>query len=370
MNAEEVIKEAAREIVSSGRLIETESVESEAFDAGDANALVSGDVNGGANIRGKESLVVEGSLIGKPNEPCQVEFRGDVVVKGRVEHASIIGRKIQIGGEGKNCRLTAQKDIEIGSTLTNSRTLSGDFTPINNSYEKLKEHIKRKEEGREQLERELHIAERTLDKHLKTTHAGLDMNAGRMIQRRRNRVKIDLQPLYQLVGDRTEDELDTALLEFFNKGIAGLLTKANKGYIGSNSMRQKVFLQLIHSLRTQFTATRSLDRYDRELDAHRSACDELLESLRNQSATPVTVHGEVAPDVEMWFVRAAVEEFDDGEVTINSERASLKVTANGSNPHVVRVGLKGESEELEPDRHDLSNVTLQLEEDQVVWTRI
>ena len=144
------IQLAGQEILSSGSLVQTEtlSLESPTFEGGRSDILVNGDVTAGAAVKGTQSLVVKGSLIGSERWPCRIEVDGDVVVFGDVKYAHVTGRSIRIGADARHCRLTAQRGLEVGKDLSNARIAVGEFDSENRKIEEAKQKIlQTKQEG-------------------------------------------------------------------------------------------------------------------------------------------------------------------------------------------------------------------------------
>ena len=73
------------------------------------------------------------------------------------------------------------------------------------------------------------------------TRISSDFNIGEIIRRIGNRLEIDLAPFYRTVGDKSPTEMDRALLEFFAKAVAGLLARANVGFIVAGPNNRKDF---------------------------------------------------------------------------------------------------------------------------------
>ncbi len=364
------IQSAAQEILSAGRIVETETltVDSGPLDAGDSNALVSGDVTAGAVVRGRQSLLVEGSLVGEADRPCRIEVEGDVVVIGEVRHARITGRGIWIGTKARHCRLTAQQDIEIGGDLFDARIVAGELDLGKRKIEERKQNLAKAQREREFIEQQLRIEERRVDKLLKVTRVVLDFSIGQIVQRKRNRVKVDLRPFYKVVGEKTEEEIDRALLEFFAKAVVGLLTKANRGYIGGSPNRQKVFRSVVRSLHDLFFLTRKSDRQSNQIAPGEAELNALIDALSNQTSA-VYVRGAVLPDIDLQFVLPDVEWLEEGEVSIGMQtaRLTLRPGADADQREVIRLDTSGEDTVLSPNPEELQGISIRVHEGRVVW---
>ena len=99
------------------------------------------------------------------------------------------------------------------------------------------------------LAKQLALDEMRLHKQCARTRAGLNFHAAEIVLHEHDRIRVDLSKFYRHVEDKGEEEVTAALKEFFAKGIIGLLSKTNRAYITANSAHEKVFVQLIQSLR-------------------------------------------------------------------------------------------------------------------------
>ena len=367
------VQSAAQKILSAGRLVETETLtaHNEQLDAGDSNALISGDVTAGAVVRGLRSLLVEGSLIGEANRPCRIEAGGDVVVVGEVKHAQLTGRSIHIGGGARDCRLTASRDIEVGGDLTDARIVAGEFDSEKRKIEELKQKIHRAQQEGKFVEQRLKLDQKRMHKQLSTTRFTLDFNIGQIIQRRRNQIRIDLRPFYRVVGEKTDDEIDRALLEFFAKAVVGLMTRTNRHLLRENQNRQKVFKGVIKSLHDLFFLTRKFDNH-----AHRMAGDEAelnkrIDALSSQTGV-VHVQGAVLPGVDLHFVLPDVERLEDGEISIGTWIARLRVRhgADANQRKIVQIDTNGEDSVLNLSPEELQGISIRLHNGQILREQI
>lgn len=57
---------------------------------------------------------------------------------------------------------------------------------------------------------------------------------------------------YESLGEDPTARQEQALMEFFSRGVVGTLSRANRKYLANNLAREKVFLQLLKSLRELF----------------------------------------------------------------------------------------------------------------------
>jgi hypothetical protein len=363
------IESAVAMILSTGKVVETETLAAEhgALIAGEAHAVIDGDAGPGATVRGEQGLLVRGSIQGLARMPCRVEVKGDVVITGRAENSNIVGRSIRIGRDARACRLTALEGVEIGDDASDLTISVGEFEEERIKVENLKARISQANLDRDYADRQVRLEERRMDRALETTKVALDFTLGQIIQRRRNRVALDLAPFYRMVGEKGEAEMEAALLEFFSRGVIGLLTRTNRDYIGKNPNRQKIFLGVIRNLRELFSLTLKLDqqtaRMARESENHRQA----LEALESRTGA-VYVRGTLTPRADVQLVRADVKRPEEQEPIILKETARLTLEP-GANPEEVAAiltAVNGAESVLTSNPGEWRGVKLSLQEGSVV----
>ena len=117
------IQPAIDAIATAGDLIEMKTPltpERQVFDVGDSNALVQGNVDRDLTIKGNQSLLLQGSVAGKPDAPCRIEVNGDVVVTGAVRQTHNHSANIHMAGLVEHSHLIASGDIVIGANVVRS----------------------------------------------------------------------------------------------------------------------------------------------------------------------------------------------------------------------------------------------------------
>ena len=75
---------------------------------------------------------------------------------------------------------------------------------------------------------------------------------GKVIRHRNGRLWVELTMFYESLGEDPTARQEQALMEFFSRGVVGTLSRANRKYLANNLAREKVFLQLLKSLRELF----------------------------------------------------------------------------------------------------------------------
>ena len=338
------------------------------FDAGDSNGLFDGDVPCGVTIKGEGSLLVQGSVVGVDGNLCRIEMKDSVVITGNVHHAQISSRNIYIGGEARHTFLAASGDIKIGADLKFSRLVVRDYEVYKNKIEELRHKLSQTAEERLTFDRQVHQEERRMDKACHATHIPLNFNVGRIIRHQNDRVQIDLSSFYESIVKQPVDKLELALLEFFAKGIIGVLARSNRKYIVDNPAREKVFLQLLKNLRELFLATAKRDRLVQQITLDEEEIDRLVENL-HQPESVLYIQGALLPEIEVEFPLPRVNRQETGEISFVHQGASLRVREGPDADHreLLLHDIGGERSTRQLNNSDLQNLSLHLREGQVVW---
>ena len=369
------IQSAAQEILSSGSLVETEtlSLESPTVEGGSSNILINGNVTAGAAVRGTQSLLVKGSLIGSERWPCRIEVDGDVVVFGDVKYAHVTGRSIRIGADARHCRLTAQRGLEVGKDLSNARIEVGEFDSENRKIEEAKQKILQTKQEGELIERQLRRDEKSMHKKFSSTHFDLNFSAGGIIEHMRSGIVINLQRFYKVVGERSDKEIDQALLEFFAKSVVGFLVRSNHRILKTSKGRQKAFKNVIRSLHDLFFLTREFDKQSSRIAQCEAGIDNLIDALSSQTS-PVYVRGAMTPGIDLSFVLPEIERLEDEDEKVFIGRGTVKLTARpGKDAHLCEVTCSdtgGQDTVSNPGSEELQGILIQVHEGRAVWEPI
>ena len=334
------IQPAIDAIAGSGDLVATRGLSEDRnlFDAEGSNGLFDGDVPSGVTLRGERAFLVQGSLLGDSGGPCRIAGRGDVVITGQVAHAHIRGDNIHIAGEVQHAQLEATGDICLGAGLTHSHLIAGQYEDTRHRIEELRREVVQATEERDSLLRQVAQDEKRIDKSSRTTRTPLDLSVGRIVQHEKGKVRIDLSSFYESVGQSSENMIDLALNALFARGIVGVLSRANRRYITENPAREKVFLQLLRSLRELFMLVARRDQTSRQIGSRQEEIDGLVRELAPEDRR-ITVLGELVPDVRLEFLLPQVERMEDGDVSFIHQLASAQLQA-GPDPGKRTVLLK------------------------------
>lgn len=363
----------ARGLLRTGRLIETEGLAagSPAFDAGEANGLVTGSLSEGTVARGGQSLLIQGQVAGTEGRACTVQARDRVVIQGDVADAAISGREILIAGSARRCRLAAGVYLAITGDLEACRLAVGGFDEQRRQIEAANLKAQQAAQARVLLEQRLKVEEKRVDKVFRSTRFVCEFNLGQLIRRRSDRIQINLHPFYQVIGGRTGTEIDDALGEFFSRAVIGRLAHANKGYLQTNPNHEKVFTRVLGDLRGLFLLTRQLDRCTDERDAATEAVRQAVDTLRQQDPV-VLLQGKISAGLDLQFVLPQVELPKGGQVSFGSVVVRMTVGAEAGTdgcPIKLIVPDGGESTaQVQPE--DLSRLRFRVQDGQVVWEHL
>jgi hypothetical protein len=367
------IDTAAQGILHAGRLVEMGELApgSPAFDAGDSNGLVLGDVHEGCTVRGSQALVIEGSLLGTGLRPCTVQAEGDVVIRADVQYAQITGRSIRIGGEARYCRFSAIDGVEIGADLSEARVVAGVFETRKHQLEILQQRTLQAGRERALCEQRLRAEERRIDKLFKSTRFTCENTLSQIIRPRSDRIQINLRPFYQAVGQRPEDELDQALLQFYARAVIGRLALENKVHLKDNPSRQKAFIRVLQKFRGLFELTRRFDRYSTQIEGYTRDISATIESLCHQ-VPALHVRGTVIPELELSFMLPELERAEDGRVTLVAHAARLHLTAGvePGNVQVKQVTRNGEETVQSVLADELCGTVIRVNEGQIECPKV
>jgi hypothetical protein len=371
MNERFNIESAGESILNGGRLVEisAEVPAGRTFDAGDANAVVAGArLPGGAGVKGRRSLLVEGSLQGEAQGRCRIEVDGDVVVTGGVAHADLTGRSIRIGGDARECRLAACNDITVCGDMADARVMAGRVEPAKRQIEALRQQVVVGTRQQAFAERQVTIEGKRVEKMIRGASSGIDFNVGKIVQCRRKRISVDLAPFYRATGAKDEEAVISALKEFYAKAVVGVLTKKNRAYIAQSTNRRTIFTSMVRSLYDLFMLTYKRDRELAQLAGQKAEAEELAEVLRNRTVA-VYVKGYLMPKLDIQIVLPHVEAMEDGEISIGMDTVKMQVGPGPDDAHleVVLVDKEGEGATSRPEAGELQGLAISAVDGKAAW---
>jgi hypothetical protein len=282
------------------------------FDGGDRDVLVQRALSDILRIRGQDSLVVQGDVIGEADRPLSIEMQGDVIVTGMVRYAQIRASRCFVAGDVHRVKITTARSTTIGGMVHGSQFVSGNYEETRRTIESLRMSRRHGAVELESLSRRVTTEEKRLERSYAALRIPLDFNVGRVVQHTEGGVHICLDAFYASVDGRPAQEVDRALNEFFTRGMIGVITRQNRKNLVNYPAREKVFLQLITSLRAIFQDVLRRDNLSRSLDDMSSRLQQQMDALEERRA--FVEMGGVAGNTEMEFILAQVVPLlrDDG----------------------------------------------------------
>ncbi|MGA1195950.1 MAG: hypothetical protein ACO36I_05555 [Candidatus Latescibacterota bacterium] len=301
------------------------------LDLYEGTLMVLGDGGPGSVVRGIGNVVINGSLLGNSRMPIRIEVDGDVVVKGAVSHAVLDANTVYVGTDASDVQVNARLGFEVGGDLTDARVRVGEYDLARKKIDYLKKGLADAQWERDATERKLRMEEKRVDKMFKNTRVILASNVGRILQAKRNRLVINLQPIYESLSNRQEQDMDKALREFFAKAIVGLLTRANQHFlVGKNRHRQEIFKGIVRDVHDLFFLTRKFDKQTQQCTILNQWVDDAIQVLNGRVAG-IYVGGRCKPELNVSVTIPEVTVSDNGQVMISGDMARLqgKVSQTG-----------------------------------------
>ncbi len=357
-------------VFDAGPLVECDSLPSgaEAFDAGWASGRVMGDLGAGCEARSDRSVLVDGNLSGAPGRPCTVKAQQQVVVNGGAAHAQITAGSIHVAGDADACCLVAATAVHVGGDLSACEVTIGGFEDHRHALEVMQTQASRVSQEHQLQAQRLAIEERRVNRLVKATRVSCEVQLGQLIRVVGDRVRVDLQAFYRVVGPRPVEALDAALLDFFNRAVSGRMALANRGYLRSNPANQKVFMRVLGALRQLFVSTRQADTSDTR---HRELREQIHQAARALRDRPLGLHlnGAVRPDLLLTFVVPDLTVQADGSVVLSASSTRLQVAADPEPGYLLlrQVGANGAERELTTPRDELRTVSFWRDQGVVNW---
>ena len=361
------LREVTDTLLSGGPVIEMDTLtrDSGALGAGEETVHIRGDVMAGAVVRGAGHLVVEGSVIGRSDGLCRIDMDGEVVIFGNVRQAHIKARRICVGKGASRCGLTTDTDLQVGDDLVETIVAAGGMNNLRTQTQALKQKLARTEEERIYIQKQVKLDQKRVASLFDATRISFDFNIGEIIRRSGNRLEVDLAPFYRTVGDKSPEEMDRALLEFFAKAVVGLLTRANVGFIVAGPNNRKVFFTLVRKVHDLFFLTRKLDKQISGIETDRANFSNMLEAL-SRHRSKVTVGGSLQPEINLKFY---ITDTEDDELAVGGHSTELTLRS-GVRREVVRVNDEGESLVGNLETGPLEGLNFSVDDGWVVWEPI
>ena len=314
---------AAEEIAMAADLVETSTLDAgrDLFDFGTKNAVIEGNVPAGATILGQGAVLIQGDVRGGEASPCRIETAGDVVVTGAALQAQIVADNIYIGGDVQHCGLTAVGSVRIDGNALAARLVGSECKGEIDRWGELQKEITAAVGELILLERRLPLEEARTDRLCRDTSIPLDFSVGGLIQHEGGAVHFKLDQFFASVGEKSEEQLNNALAEFFAKGIIGVVARKNRKYI-DNQAREIVFMRLLKNLRELYMQAARKYRLEAQLAKYRAEMDGLLMQLEERERV-ICIKGDCDSSCKLAFRVPEVKRLADGTVECSDRTVSL-----------------------------------------------
>ncbi len=305
------------------------------LEAGDADARVAGDMAPATRANSHRSVRVDGALLGTPEQPCVIAAGGDIVVLGDVCHAILSGDSVRIGGSAHGCHVTAYRAAEVGGNLGVATLAVGGFESRLQQVARLRQEAMEAAHEHRLLQMRLGVEERRLARLLKVTRLVCEVALGQLIRPGSERLQVNLEAFYRVIGARPREQMEAALLDFFTRAVIGRLAHANQSYLRSNPNNQKVFLRVLADLRQLFVLTFQLD--DAGVRQQRAAASSAatVESIARHRPR-LEVGGTIGPGLRLQFVVAESVGDTEGSPAFAARFGRLQLDAGAPGELVCR----------------------------------
>lgn len=330
--------------------------------------VISGDCGPGSVIRGQGNVVVEGSVNGSARKPIQIDVDGNVVILQDVSHAVVNVGGLSVGANVFEIEVNARLGLEVGGNLSRARIQVGAYDLERLKIDQSRQRLTDSQRERDATERKLKMEEKRVDKLFKNTRAILGPNVGRILQAKRNRLTVNLEPIYASLAERDENDIDKALKEFFAKAIVGLLTRSNQHFLMSkNRHRQEIFKSIVRDVHDLFFLKRKFDKQSHLCATLAQDVDDAIQALDGRIAR-IFVRGACLPDIKFTHILPDVMVSDQGNVLMNGEQAHLQVSlASKDRLKMTCVSTLGLTSHKVIEMGQLQNCNFLIDEGDVVW---
>jgi hypothetical protein len=216
---------------------------------------------------------------------------GDVLVKGDLLGARVRCRSLRVGGNLEQVEVLTDRSVEVGGKVSDAEIQVGMWGSEFAQMRGLRRDAS-------QLEAELNAMEgrmRMASRRFLRDYGNIDVHFGNVLTKSRRGLEVDLKDIYRILRDRSEEEVDRGLQEFFFKVIVGALTRTNRAYVSQNPSRQNIFLKLISELREYIVEVRARDKLQARVKGVLDDRQELIQLLKGPTPWGVKVLGHIGP---------------------------------------------------------------------------
>jgi hypothetical protein len=180
-------------------------------------------------------------------------------------------------------------------------------------------------------------------------------------------LEVDLSSFYKALGDRTPQQTDKALQEFYLRVVVGMLTRSNKHYVSQIPSRHKIFLKVIEELRGHLMVVRHADALRVELGKLEETKAEMLGKLNQPMPLALKVSGEITGDCRVRALHLSnVRDSPSGAVEMEESWAEAKYQLAPEGWELESWNLAGEKT-VSPVESPLHKGRFELQGEDVCW---
>lgn len=330
---------------------------------GELDGEVSGDVLSGGAVRGEGDLTVRGNVLGDPQERCEIEAAQTVVLEKDVQHAMVRARHVVVFGNICDTEIHSDLGVEVRGSLSDSHASLGYRTGDIQTLKRLRVDSQSVHQELSELEVRLASAGR---KFVRDYHQ-VDLTLGNILTPTSKGLEVDLSSFYKALGDRSPQETDKALEEFYLRAVVGMLTRSNKNYVSQNPSRHKVFLKVIEELREHVMVIRRADSMREELNRLEETKAEMFEKLNQPMPLALKVGGEITGECRIRALRLSnVRDSPSGSVDMDEVWAESKHQPASEGWELESLNLAGKKE-VSSVESPLVNGQFELQGAAVCW---
>ena len=345
------------------RVVQDVTMDGGEVNFGDDNGEVIGDVMRGGVIRGNGHLTIKGSVLGDPRGRCEIDVAETVVFEKGVRHARIRARHVVVFGDMLDAEVDSDLGVEVRGRLTDSRVSLGYRTGEIQELKRLRVEFQSVHQELNEIEVRLGSAAR---KFVRDYHQ-VGLRLGNILTLTQRELKVDLSPFYKALGDRTPEETDKALQEFYLRVVVGMLTRSNKQYIMQNPSRHKIFLKVIEELRVHSTVVRRADALRASVEVLEETKQDMLDNLSKPLPLALKVRGEVSGECRIRALHLTdVRDSPSGAVEMNEVWAEIKHQAVSGGWELEFWSLSGKKS-TQPVENPLTKGRFELVDENVSW---
>ncbi len=332
------------------------------------NVLIRGEARGKQQIYCSHSIIVDTSIDAGIGKPCRIHAEGDVIITGSASNIHISARSIHIGGDARYCQLKSLRNTVVEGDLLETQTVLGDLSCCKHQINLHDTRLRQLIEQREILDRGIQRKSSHLHKACQSPRFNLNLAVGRLIQHDSKGLRVDLGFFYQQINKDKEEDIQAALVEFFNRGVIGVLGRTNRRYYIDSPANERVFIKTLADLRKIVLRVRQRDIQVKKVNAELAATSALIEQLADPRRH-LRAQGRLSVGSSVSFSEASMQIAADGRVTVDNLATTLKVKdapgglelhhqhPNGHNSRTattaealsgIYVGLDAETQEAAP----------------------